>query len=940
MKRAGGVRSFLCSLRLRLLLLVLFSAGPALVLICHGALADFRRDEAYAYDKMLDLARVFTAEEQRLVDDARKFLLMLSHLFGGHTVDDAAAICRARLAGLRQLYPEYTNVGMSDPDGNVVCSALPAERPVNLYDREYLRRALFVKDFSVSNYHIGRITGKPQINFAYPVLGGQGDVIGAVFGGVDLAHFQHLMPEAGMPRGAVLVMFDMKGTILAQFPEAPDRIGRPFPEAAQLTERLREQSQAHGELTGTDGVMHYFSISRLAIPAGRGNDLFLGVMMDKDTVLADSRAQLVREFATLSAVSLLMLFLAGYGAQTIFLSKVRVLLHATRRIAAGDLAARTRLGNGRSELHQLGRAFDQMAETIARMTQRNELLLDAVGEGIFGLDERARTMFVNPAALQLLGYSEEELLGKRIHALIHHSRADGTHYPWQECPMSRVLKDGKIFRAVEDVFWRKDGTSFPVEFTSAPICEQGRTIGAVVVFHDISARKQLEEQLLHQATHDALTGLPNRVLLQDRMRQALIYAGRHDRLVGIAFLDLDHFKNVNDSLGHGQGDLLLREVARRLTGVLRQDDTVARLGGDEFAIILQDIAHVQDIVGVAEKILAVLAEPFRLADSEVFMTTSIGIAVYPLDDADEESLLRHADAAMYRAKQQGRNNFQFYTADMNARMQEQLLLSGQLRRALERDEFLLHYQPQVDLSTGTVCGVEVLLRWRHPELGWVAPDKFIPVAEESGLIVPIGEWVLRTACRQLRDWRAAGLPALRVAVNLSAHQFRRQGLAELIADLLNECGLESHCLELELTETAVMQDRDTALAVLHELKRLGVGLAMDDFGTGYSSLSYLKLFPLDCIKIDRSFVRDMTENPEAAAIVRAIIAMARSLRLRLVAEGVETEAQLAFLRHHQCDEMQGYLFSRPLPAEEVEQLLRREARLALDGVLLQGRARA
>ena len=424
-----------------------------------------------------------------------------------------------------------------------------------------------------------------------------------------------------------------------------------------------------------------------------------------------------------------------------------------------------------------------------------------------------------------------------------------------------------------------------------------------------------QARLYRLAHYDPVTGLPNRLLFMDRLQQAIAQAQRNERLVAVMLLDLDRFKAINDSFGHSMGDLLLKGVAARLAGCVREDDTVARIGGDEFTVLLPEIRHIQDAATVAGKILKALAGPFSLGNHEIFVGTSIGIAFYPFHD-DIETLLKSADNAMYRAKEQGGNGYEFYSAEISGASARQLSLEGALRGAVERDELVLHYQPQIDLTRGEIVGVEALVRWQHPERGLLGPMEFIPLAEENGLIVPIGEWVLRTACAQARAWQEAGLRPIRVAVNLSVRQFYQKNLVETVARILEQTGLDSRYLELEITESCLMQNTRTTVALLAELNRLGMRISIDDFGTGYSSLSYLKRFPVDTLKIDRSFICDIGTDHDDDAIVKAIIALAQSLELRVVAEGVETPEQLHFLRTHGCNEIQGYLISRPLPADE------------------------
>ena len=428
------------------------------------------------------------------------------------------------------------------------------------------------------------------------------------------------------------------------------------------------------------------------------------------------------------------------------------------------------------------------------------------------------------------------------------------------------------------------------------------------------------------AYHDSLTDLPNRALFEDRLAVTLAQAHRKKQTGAVLFLDLDRFKVVNDTVGHAVGDQLLQSVAERLKGLVREGDTVARVGGDEFTLLLTEVERTEEVVGVAGRVLDALRQPWLLNGHEFRITASIGIAMFPNDGEDADSLLRNADTAMYRAKDQGRDNYMLYTPKMNTMIAERLALENSLRHGLERGELLVYYQPQVDIASGRIVGMEALVRWQHPERGLVSPGEFIPLAEETGLIVPLGAWVMRTACAQNKAWQAAGIPPMRVAVNLSARQFQQRNLTEMVDEVLKETGLEARWLQLEITEGVAMQDVESNIAVLRELRQTGVQIAIDDFGTGHSSLSYLSRLPIDVVKIDQSFIQDLTTDPNGAAIARSIIVMAHNLKLRVIAEGVETEEQLEFLKKRRCDEMQGYLFSKPAPAEAFEEMLRRGGR--------------
>jgi diguanylate cyclase (GGDEF)-like protein len=436
--------------------------------------------------------------------------------------------------------------------------------------------------------------------------------------------------------------------------------------------------------------------------------------------------------------------------------------------------------------------------------------------------------------------------------------------------------------------------------------------------------KQRTAQVDHLSYHDALTGLPNRILFEDRVAQALLSAQRNRRMLAVMLLDLDRFQTANDTLGPMVGDRVLCDVAERLSLCMRPGDSIARLGSDEFALLLTQLESTEDADNLHQKIVAAFRHPFLCGTHELYLTASKGVSFYPLDGTDTHSLLKNAGAALCQAKEQGGDEYQVYTAEMNAGSLKRLALENSLRRALERDEFILHYQPQADIATRKITGVEALVRWQHPELGVVSPAEFIPLAEETGLMVPLGEWVLRTACAQHRRWQQAGFPQLSMSVNLSLRQFRQSNLPGMVEQVIAETGVDPTCLELELTESAVMMNTENAVTTLRKLRALGIRIAIDDFGTGYSSLNYLKNLPIDTLKIDRSFMRDAATNPVDAAIVQAIITLAHSLNLKVKAEGIETQEQLDFLRQLRCDEIQGYLLSRPLPAEAFEQLLSEE----------------
>jgi diguanylate cyclase (GGDEF)-like protein/PAS domain S-box-containing protein len=691
----------------------------------------------------------------------------------------------------------------------------------------------------------------------------------------------------------------------------------------------------------------------------------------------------------------------------------------------------------------------RMLASLRESEERFRMLLDSSPEAIFGIDTHGICTFVNPACQKMLGYEKDEMLDKNMHDLIHHTYPDGRSYPKEQCLVRCSSIKGETTHVDSEVHWRKDGTSFPVEYWSHPLYRNGELVGAVVNFIDITERKRAEEalresearyramaeqsadwvwaidvqgrhtysnqrgaeilgykmaellvmdpsELVHPddlalfhdtfqeavarqcgwknvvlrwrhkdgsyrivesnaspvldeagqligfqgvdrdvterrqaeeriqflAHHDSLTGLPNRILLRDRFDLALTIARHAKSHVAMLFLDLDNFKVVNDTLGHAAGDQMLLNVVKRLSRCTRDGDTISRQGGDEFILLLHDVPDLEIVEGIAGEILNELAEPMEISGRQLNTSCSIGIAIYPEDGPDFDSLLQKADTAMYNAKDAGRNTYRFFDEQMNLQAHDHLLLQNRLHYALTQEEFHLHFQPQIEIGSGKVIGVEALLRWHDAELGEVAPSRFIPVAEDCGLIVPIGAWALVEACLQMQAWRTAGLPDMTLSVNLSALQFRRANLIASVAGALNRSGLPPHLLELELTESILLQDAENNLDTVRQLKALGVRLSIDDFGTGYSSFSYLKRFAVDRVKIDQSFVRDITTDPDDAAIVRAIIQLSRSLRLGIIAEGVETQEQFAFLLDEGCEGAQGFLFSQPLPPADLEVFLR------------------
>ncbi len=611
----------------------------------------------------------------------------------------------------------------------------------------------------------------------------------------------------------------------------------------------------------------------------------------------------------------------AYQRASVKAGRYRQLLYVASLLLASYLAiAILRLARASGALALSNRTLASQVDALNRTQSELRLLANVftnAAEGMVITDGAGRILAINPAFTRITGYRLEDVHG-RTPSILSSGRQDAGFYAQMWSALSRSGKwQGEIWNR------SRGGTIYPEWLSiSAVHDDDGSPTHYIGIFTDISERKSAEAHINHLAHHDALTGLPNRILLQDRLQQALIQDRRTGTHTAVLFMDLDRFKNINDTLGHESGDQLLMKVAERCRGALRESDTISRQGGDEFVIVLPGLLHAHDAGLAAEKILAALAPPFPLAQHTLTVTGSIGIALHPDDGDNASSLLRNADAAMYRAKANGRNGFAFYAKDMTADTLGTLLLENQLRGAVDRDELELHYQPKFATATGQLTGVEALVRWRHPEHGLLMPGQFITIAEESGLIVPIGAWVLQRACAQMRQWLDEGHAPTTIAVNLAATQLRDENLVSLVRQTLERFSLPAACLELELTETLLMQDPEHATTVLEQLCASGVSFAIDDFGTGYSSLAYLRQFPVQTLKIDRSFVSDLRPDAAEDKIVPAIIAMAHGLGMRVVAEGVETTFQADYLRDRQCDNLQGYLLGRPVDAPQITALLR------------------
>ncbi len=930
-------------LRFRLIFLILVAVLPAFLLVLYSTFEQRREAAEYAEREALKMAQTVAEGHRAISTNVHRMMMGLETLA---EIPDAQSggPCSKMLANILRYNPDYANVGVALGNGDVVCSALPLPGAVNVADRIYFQRAIATREFSIGDYQIGRIAAKRGIHFSYPLFNADKQLWGVLFVLLDLDPMNERLAETPhLETGDVAILLDGVGNILARHPYPETYVGKSMADLPLYKQIKQSQGEGTYDGVGLDGVRRIFAFSPLFSRPSCCAYAVVGIPAER--VYAKANQAFVRNVSLMVGVGLLVFALAWVGGDMLVLKRVRTLSSAARRMGQRDLTVRSGLAHDEEELGQLARSFDEMAdsleawqkqvfqssEELEKLGYRNKLILDSAGEGICGVDRECVITFVNPAAASMLGYQVDELLGLPLHQILHSKKADGAAFPQEECPLREAIEDGSSDQRCDEMLWRKDGSGFNADYTVIPMFEGGKVTGAVMTFRDVTERKRYEEQLAHQATHDTLTGLANRTILNDRIGLLIERAAREKTVVALLLLDLDRFKEINDSLGHGAGDELLCAIAARLNDLVRESDTVARLGGDEF-VILVEMDTPDDAIPVVQKILDAMSKPYGISGRELFASTSIGISLYPKDGDSAEELLKNADVAMYRSKKRGRNTFRFYNEGMNTSSAERLSIETSLRRAVDNGEFLLHYQPQVNLISGEIIGAEALIRWKHPDMGMVAPAKFIPLAEENGLIFPIGEWVMRTACTQLRAWQDAGVVTPPVAVNLSAHQFRQRNLVKMTTGVLLDSGIDGRYLELEMTESAVMEDTDRVLKVLRELKACGTSVSIDDFGTGYSSLSYLKQFSIDKLKVDQSFVREITRDPNDAAIVVAIITMAHSLGLNVIAEGVETEGQMEYLRSHGCNEMQGYFFSRPVPVGDFEQMLRSGRKLALNGL--------
>lgn len=958
-------------LRMRLMLLVLFAVIPAFGLMGYTAISQRQQAAVEAERDAMNLARLAAQEHNQLIAATHQLLLMLSQLPAVRQPGNGAA-CSRILAALHESSRHYTNLGVATPDGRIFCSALPMARVINIADRSYFRRAVQSRGFGIGDYQVGRITGIHAINFGYPVFDSGGKIKAVVYAALDLSWLNQLIADIELPAGSTLTVVDSRGTILARLPEPERWVGKSARSSALIGAILAKPREGAAEEPGLDGVIRLYAF--VPLHNGPAGNVYVSVGIPKAVAFAAANRDFARNLVLLLLVAVLALIAAWVGSDVIVLRRVQALADAARRLGQGDLSTRTGIPHGTEELGQLARTFDGMAAALQRINRSlktlsagNRAVVHADNEQTLLMEMCRIIVEVGGYRLAWVGHAEQDP-SKSVRPVAQAGFEEGylatLNLTWADTergrgPTGTAIRTGQpcIIRNIQTdpafAPWRDEARKRGYTSSLAlPLRVNGKVIGALCIYaeepdafdqeevellsemandlaYGITAlgtyaeREQAHETIRRMAYHDSLTGLPNHAYYEERLQQALYEASARGQSLAVLLLDLDRFREINDALGFHQGDLLLKDVGERIRGALKEDQLVVRMRGDEFGILLaaSDADHAAE---AAQRILDALDVPFSMSDLALDVSAAIGIALFPQHGAEPAYLIRHADMAMRQAKKSGQG-YALYTAEQDVDSLKRLALAGELRRAIEEHELVLHYQPKIDMRTGQVCGAEALVRWIHPQHGMIPPDEFIPLAEHTGLIKPLTNWVVEAALRQSSDWRKAGL-ALPVAVNLSARNLRDVELQNKMEQLLAAWGAEADWLELEITESAVMEDPEGALDILVRLSSMGFTLFIDDFGTGYSSLSYLRKLPVNAVKIDKSFVIDMPKSTDSATIVRATIVLAHDLGLEVVAEGVENQVTWNRLSVLGCDVAQGYHISKPLPAVQFKDWLDERAR--------------
>ena len=952
-------------LRARLLVLVLAAVIPAFGVIGYTAISQRQQAALTAERDAMNFVRLAAREQSRLIGDTRQTLVRLSGLPVLSNLQNIAA-CNSALAEAHAAYPYYTNIGIATLDGNLICNSRPITRTINIADRSYFRRTLQSRHFSIGDYQIGRITGEPAINFGYPLLDSEGNFKAVIYAALNLGWLHQLIAGIELPPGSTLLVVDSRGTVLTRHPHGDKWIGKSAKEAP-LVKLLLSENEGAVNVTGLDGVLRLYAFAPLLADEVATN-VYVAVGIPHDVAFAAANADVRRNLLLLLAVWMITIIAAWVGGDVFVLRHINALTDAARRFAKGDLSARAGVAHGTGELRQLGEAFDKMATTLQAVNRALKTLTAANRAMVRATEEEALLAEICRIVVEVGGYRfawigfAEHDENKSVRPVAQVGFEGGLEtlavvagkISWEENEHGRGPVGTAIRTASPHVVrnlltdpsfapWRDEAHKRGYASSAAlPLYVKGTVIGALSIYSaepdafDAEELQLLDEAaedlafgisvlrtrgehdrahatIAHMAFHDSLTGLPNHAQFEERLRKGLAEAGPQDRVLALLMIDINRLREINDALGFHQGDMLLKDIGARISRVLKQDAFMARMRGDDFAVLLP-VDDAEEAAKAALAIMTALRTPFQIGELNLDIGATAGISLFPQHAVEPTRLIRYADVAMQQAKSSGKG-YAFYAVEQDGDRTRRLQLAAELRRAIEEGQLTLYYQAKVEMRTGRICGVEALARWPHPTRGMIPPDEFIPLAEHTGLIKALTDWVVGAAMRQSLMWRQSGID-LPIAVNLSARNLHDQEFVFHVDESLAAGRADPGWLELEITEGAVMQDPEGALQTLKRLSAMGITLFIDDFGTGYSSLSYLRKLPVDAIKIDKSFVIDMLIDADAATIVRSTIGLAHDLGLKVVAEGVENQAMWDQLATLGCDVAQGYFISKPLPAEQ------------------------
>ena len=966
---------FTPSLRGRLLLLIFLAVLPAFGVIGYSTLIERQRAAEDAKEEARTVVRSLAREQGRLIDLTRQLLLSLaqSPLVMPNTQSDA---CNRRLVEIQKSYPYYANVGVALADGSIFCHTNYAnlKKTSNISDRTYFQRAVRQRGFSIGDYQIGRVSGQPVLGFGYAISDPEQNVQSVLFASLELSWFEKTVTQIALPAGSVAFVIDSSGTVLTHRPELVVA-GFDARKVAVVRTILSWRREGTVEAEGVDGVNRLYAFAPLY--ESGVNNVYVAVGIPLETAFADSNRDFFRSIGLLLIAAVLTLVAAWFGGDAFVLKPVSALATAARRLTAGEMNARTGLAHGNDELGQIAGSFDEMAGTLQRTNRALKTLSAGSRAMARASDEQALLNEMCRVIVDVGGYRSASIfLAEKDEVKtvqpVAEAGFEGGMTELKQMMKGRTWADTELgsgaigtsirtgkYCVMRDIShnprtlpWREESARRGYASVAAfPIIVQRETVGALAIYapeadafddEEVGVLDQAATDLAfgidslrtrvqstraqatiqHMSRFDRITGLPTHAQFQEDLRRTLSQFDTTRGALALVVLGLDRLHEINDALGFAQGDLLLKEVGTRIRAAAHTEAIVARMRGDEFAVLapVRDATEAGDI---ARHVLSAFRAPFATGELEIAVTAAAGISLFPQHGSEATQLMRCADVAMRQAKKFG-EDFVFYAVEQDAHSAKRLLLAGELKRAIESGELVLYYQPKLEIPSGRVCGIEALVRWKHPTRGMIFPDDFIELAEHTGLIKPLTDWVIGEALRQSALWRQQNI-TLPIAVNLSPRNLRDSELMDKIARLLAVHGTQAGQFEIEITEGAVMEDPASALAMLTRLSDMGIALFIDDFGTGYSSLSYLKKLPVDAVKIDKSFVMDMLTNNDSAAIVHSTIDLAHDLGLKVVAEGVENDAILRRLAARGCDVAQGYFFSKPVPADQFKTWLERHS---------------